>query len=296
MTPPAVIQGLVIYLFASGLVFFLGCGGVWLSVWLMVRGVAGWKRRLTVVVCLLGLILISLSAAPLPYWYYGLACTLTIAWLVVEHIKRVEPVRWTSRLRRATVMIWLAGAISEIPFQIAPTLNANGSPPLFVIADSITAGVGEREAVTWPELIRRHQQIAIHDYSRMGAGVIAGCAQADRLPDAPGIVLIEIGGNDMLGTTSLTEFERGLDRLLTRVRDRDRTVLMFELPLPPLCNEYGRIQRRVAARHRVPLVPKRLLIEVLTWPGNTLDSIHLTQAGHDHMAAVVWKLIRSAFR
>ena len=75
-------------------------------------------------------------------------------------------------------MIWLAGAISEIPFQISPTLNANGSPPLFVIADSITAGVGEREAITWPELIRRQQQIEIHDYSRMGAGVISGCAQA----------------------------------------------------------------------------------------------------------------------
>lgn len=123
----------------------------------------------------------------------------------------------------------------------------------------------------------------------------AAYRQAERLPDSGGLVLIEIGGNDMLGTTALPDFEQGLDRLLHRVCQHDRTVIMFELPLPPLFNEVGRIQRRVASRHKVPLVPKRRLLSVLTTQGSTLDSIHLTQAGHEQMATLIWSLIRPAY-
>ena len=62
------------------------------------------------------------------------------------------------------------------------------------------------------------------------------------------------------------------------------------------CNEFGRIQRRLAARFRVPLIPKRVLIGVLTGHEATIDSIHLTQVGHDRMVTAVWSLVRTATR
>jgi acyl-CoA thioesterase-1 len=127
-------------------------------------------------------------------------------------------------------------------------------------------------------------------------------SQANQLPTADGLVLIEIGGNDLLGATSAREFERDLDALFSRVcgsagaSPSRRTVVMFELPLPPLSNEYGRIQRRLTNQYGVQLIPKRVLMAVLARGGGTLDSIHLTDEGHEQLAAAVWNVIRPAYQ
>jgi acyl-CoA thioesterase-1 len=71
---------------------------------------------------------------------------------------------------------------------------------------------------------------------------------------------------------------------------------MFELPLPPLSNEFGRIQRSLAKKYNALLIPKRSFIEVLSADGATLDSIHLSPHGHAQMAALVWSLICGAYR
>ena len=60
-------------------------------------------------------------------------------------------------------------------------------------------------------------------------------------------MLLEIGGNDLLGDTTPAGFESGLDNLLRVVSRPGRVVVMLELPLPPFFNEYGRAQRRVAS-------------------------------------------------
>jgi acyl-CoA thioesterase-1 len=45
----------------------------------------------------------------------------------------------------------------------------------------------------------------------------------------------------------------------------------------------------------VALIPKRVLLAVLRRDGATLDSVHLSQAGHERMAEVVWDVVRPAF-
>ena len=62
----------------------------------------------------------------------------------------------------------------------------------------------------------------------------------------------------MLEGLLVAKFETDLDQLLTEVVQTDRSIVMFELPLPPLCASYGVAQRRQAAKHGVKLIPKRL--------------------------------------
>ncbi len=107
--------------------------------------------------------------------------------------------------------------------------------------------------------------------------------------------MIEIGGNDLLGSTSSAQFARDLDALLDHVSSPKRQVMMLELPLPPFNHEYGRIQRSLAGKHNVSLVPKRVFLSILAGNDSTLDTIHLSQAGHQQMAACVWRLVGSAF-
>jgi acyl-CoA thioesterase-1 len=99
----------------------------------------------------------------------------------------------------------------------------------------------------------------------------------------------------VLGSSGSAEFARDLEELFRGVCQPGRRVVMFELPLPPLYNEFGRIQRRLAAQYDVLLIPKRVLVDVIARDGATLDSIHLTERGHQRMAEVVWKIIESAY-
>jgi len=62
---------------------------------------------------------------------------------------------------------------------------------------------------------------------------------------------------------------------------------MFELPLIPHKVAYGRIQRRLAAKYHVWLVPKRKFIEVIRGADATSDGIHLAPEGARRMAALV---------
>jgi len=104
-------------------------------------------------------------------------------------------------------------------------------------------------------------------------------------------VLIEIGGNDLLGSTSLADFDRDLDQLLALATADGRRVVMFELPLPPGSNGWGQVQRRLANQHGVALIPKRRFASILLSGDLTLDSIHLSQAGHEQMARLVEEVL-----
>ncbi len=71
--------------------------------------------------------------------------------------------------------------------------------------------------------------------------------------------------------------------------------LLLEVPLPPFYHGFGRIQRRLAKKHGVKLVPKRVLLSILAGGDATLDSIHLSQAGQQKMAEVVWGIVGSGY-
>ena len=304
----------LIYLFGSGLAFFVGVSFTLTAVALFSRPQGRWVVRLTTILALVGIAVIVLSAAPLSYGYYALALALTLAWLVAERRSNQKPQTpipphssspssdsnappaWSGpvRLRAATAAIWVVGIALELPFQFSPHLRAMGNPPLYIVGDSVTAGAGADEKHFWPDLLPA--SIDVHNLAQMGATASSALEnQCDQLPAEGGLVLLEIGGNDLLGDTPAARFERDLDKLLARTAAPGRTILMFELPLPPLSNEYGRIQRRLARRYDVRLIPKRILMSVLAADGATLDSIHLSDAGHQRMARSLWAIIGPAY-
>jgi len=137
--------------------------------------------------------------------------------------------------------------------------------------------------------------VHVQDLSHVGETAASALKRArQQTIDSP-IVLVEIGGNDILGPTTTKQFARDLDALLSHLKLPGRQVAMFELPLPPFYHEFGRIQREVADRHQVLLIPKRVFLGLLAGNGATLDSIHLSQAGHQQMAQLVWEFIAPAY-
>ena len=156
--------------------------------------------------------------------------------------------------------------------------------------------MGENDLEAWPRLLSRTRGFKTHDCSLPGATVKSALMQANELPTQGGLVMLEIGGNDLLGPTTVAEFSQGLEQLLQNVSVTNRPVLMFELPLPPFHNEYGRVQRRLAAKYQVHLIPKRVFVSVLAADGATLDTIHLSKPGRERMAEAVWTIISPTYQ
>jgi acyl-CoA thioesterase-1 len=282
------------YTFGSGLAFFLGLGLILTGLTVFTVSERSIWKILATCLAVLGLCVVGLSAAPLPYWFYALAAMLSGAWLIAERLTQSRLYVWRRLLRGLIAVVCLIAVAMELPYHLSPSLHATGKPTLYILADSVTAGTGEK--ITWPKLLAKAQAVDVVDLSMAGATVNSALKQADGVTRSGGIVLLEIGGNDLLGETSVADYELDLERLLQKVCQPGRAVLMFELPLPPFRNEYGRVQRRLAAKHHVTMIPKRLFMGVLSEPGATIDSVHLAHLGHERMSAIVWAFIQPAYR
>lgn len=106
------------------------------------------------------------------------------------------------------------------------------------------------------------------------------------------LVIVEIGGNDLLGNTDSHTFYFELDKLLRKLKSQDDQIVMFELPLLPFWNAFGHDQRILAKKYDVTLIPKRYLVKVFASKGDTLDGLHLSQKGHNELAKSIYDLLK----
>ncbi|NQT40387.1 MAG: acyl-CoA thioesterase, partial [Planctomycetes bacterium] len=240
---------------------------------------------------LIGAIAITISSTAIPYWYYAVALVVTAAWAASRYIQRWR--RWSPY---AVIAAWAIAVALEVPYHVTPTLDPVASRSMAVIGDSVTAGMGSDDpSERWPNILARQHNLTVQDMSHMGETAASALKRIKGRQITSPVVVLEIGGNDLLGSTSSAQFSRDLDALLAHVSSPDRQVIMLELPLPPLNHEYGRVQRSLARKYNVSLVPKRVFLSVLAANGSTVDTIHLSQAGHERMAACMWQLVSSAF-
>ncbi|HET7711116.1 MAG TPA: SGNH/GDSL hydrolase family protein [Thermoanaerobaculia bacterium] len=196
-----------------------------------------------------------------------------------------------ARRRRILGGLAMIGALlvvaAELPYYVRTEPRAMPSRVL-VIGDSLSSGgFGEREP--WPEVLARESKIPVTNFAL--ASATASMAVERQLPDLPPpadhreVLLVMIGGNDMVDGTGAGELAISLDRILTTAgAGGRRATILVEFPLLPGRWAYGAAIRKNARRHRSLLVPRRVLAHVLLQDGNTFDGIHLTQKGHDAMA------------
>ena len=283
----------VVVQIASGRVFFVAVALLVAAVGL--RSSAAPRLRRGATWCLLtGLISLSVSAAPLPIWAYAvILLSIVVGWWA----SRFGANAATATATATSALALLGVGLHEARYQIMPVLAEVHDRQIAVIGDSITAGHGESDLTRkWPAVLRDRHGIAVEDFSKAGATAASAAKGLEQESIAAPVVIVEIGGNDFLGGGSVEDFEAGLEALLKAVCKPGRQVVMFELPIPPLYERFGRVQRDLASRHGVALIPKRILLSVIEAADATVDSLHLTQQGQDRMTAVVWALLEPAIR
>ena len=266
--------GLSLYLLISGDVLYLG-----LSVLALGVLAAGWRPRLGRAAVCGGLALALMSAVPVHPGAYALLFVAVVAWLSSRDTAAV--------MRRATT-ITLVGTLAAIGLDgvvfKTGTRLVSARLPVYVLGDSLSAGLGVSPDHMWPQILAAQRSLDVSNLARPGATLADGLAQARAIPHGPATVLVELGGNDVLAGTAPARFDSDLRVLLTAVVAQDRQVFMFELPLLPFQNSFGRIQREACKNHGVALLPRSILAGAVALPGNASDGLHLTPRGNTWLA------------
>ncbi len=280
---PVVVQ------IANGNAFFIGIGVTVIAFALRL----GIKNRLGVicltVAWLLGISLVVLSAAPISYWLYGMWFALCIATRVTSSGR--ASVKLKVLTTSAFAVLSLIICVAELPFHDGNTIPVSRSQGVYVVGDSISAGIEKKEK-TWPNVLGDLSGLNVTNLARAGSTVDTAMDQAVRMTSTNALVIVEIGGNDLLGGTSSHMFYIQLDKLLAKLKSENAQIVMFELPLLPFWNNFGRDQRELANRYGVILISKKYLVSVFAGNGNTVDGLHLSQKGHDELAAKVYGLMK----
>lgn len=241
-------------------------------------------RPLLTVGALCGMILVIASATPLPLWLYGVWLALALLGLFVCYglfsVKQVKRRVLAAFLFMTAVMVSI-----ELPYRRGPELVVPVGTTIYVLGDSISAGMLAEDR-PWPEVLQEMLGTRVVNLARAGATVEGAIQQASNIAEANSLVIVEIGGNDLLGTTKAPAYYESLNRLVGSLVE-EHQVLLVELLLFPFQNAYGKAQRRVAAEYGISLLPKKYFTAVLALPNSTSDGLHLTQKGHDAMAAMV---------
>ena len=280
----------VILWFAAGTSFFVGIAMALAADLLLLHSRMGSIRPVLTALFVTGVVFVVISATPLSTWAYLVWFVATAVPLVVGNLAACSR---SVRLVSAGLVVVAAAAfgLAEFPYHRLPHIGVSRGTTVYVLGDSISAGMGTKQKC-WPTVLTGLTSLSVVNLAQPGATCRSALKQVDGITETKALIIVEIGGNDMLGNADSKTFRDQLDLLLSSIQSHQHRVLMLELPLLPFQNAFGEAQRAVAAKHGVSLLPKRCFAAVLGAESGTLDGLHLSQVGHDAMARVIANVIQ----
>lgn len=131
--------------------------------------------------------------------------------------------------------------LSLIPFQV----RAENEPPtILILGDSISAAYNMEISQSWPSLLQDRLQQDGYAYEVFNSSISGETTQGGitRLPrllekHQPGIVVIELGGNDGLRGLPIEVTQQNLSSMIELSQQAGARVVLAEMRIPP---NYGR--------------------------------------------------------
>jgi len=192
-------------------------------------------------------------------------------------------------------IVLIAACSAKTKEQALPT----GSRVL-ALGDSLTQGAGVTREQAWPDLLA----------SKTGWMVVNGGVNGDtseqalqRLPDLleqhnPALVLVTLGGNDMLRHIPEQQTIANLERIITLIKSHGAQPVLLATPNPsPMRAVFQNLSaphfyRKVAEEQHVPLIGEAIA-DVLSDPKLKGDALHPNAEGHVRLAEKIYKELQS---
>jgi acyl-CoA thioesterase I len=195
----------------------------------------------------------------------------------------------------------------------APTMSASraGPPLILVVGDSLSAEYGIKRGTGWVALLEQRlarEKIAAKVVNASISGDTTSGGRA-RLPallrqHQPGVVLIELGGNDALRGLPLASTEANLRAMAQAARASGAKVMLAGMQIPPnygrkYAEDFSAVFVKAARAEGAALLPF-LLEGVADGPDAERlfqpDRIHPVEAAHPTILANVWPVLRPLLR
>lgn len=163
---------------------------------------------------------------------------------------------------------------------------------IVAFGDSVTRGYGSRRGEDYPahlsERLDRHVINAGQDGDTTADALKR--LESDVLSHEPDMVLVGLGGNDLLQRQSADQVFKNLETIIDRVQEAGAVVVLLEIRgLPGL--DFGGRYKELAKKKGCILVPN-IFSGVITNPDLMYDQIHPNSAGYFQIAKKVYGEIK----
>jgi acyl-CoA hydrolase len=191
----------------------------------------------------------------------------------------------TAVLLPLLLLILLAGACGPD----VPNLDSPGRT-IVCLGDSITSGVGAEPGQPFPALLAAKLNREVINAGVPGDTAEDGLARVDQaLAHDPWLVIVELGGNDILRQVPPARTEAALRQVLDRLLAARVVPVLVELEVP-FAGRYSDIFERIEEDYEIPVV-EDALGEILLDPALKADPIHPNAQGHVQLADAIAEVI-----
>ncbi|HNA04146.1 MAG TPA: arylesterase [Rhodocyclaceae bacterium] len=172
---------------------------------------------------------------------------------------------------------------------------------VLALGDSITAGYGIARDRAWPAQLAARSNWTIVNAGASGDTTSGALARLPELLEEhlPKLVIVEIGGNDMLRRIDAHQIESNLRAIVYLAQQRGARVVLLGIPRPSAIGAAtGRLHAAevyadVAKRSRSMIVHDAVA-DVLSDAGLRLDPLHPNEEGHRRLAETIERAFRTS--
>ena len=166
-----------------------------------------------------------------------------------------------------------------------PNLDSPGKT-IVCLGDSITSGVGAAPGQPFPVLLAEKIGTEVINAGVPGDTSEGGLARVDEvLAHDPWMVIVELGGNDILNQVPPERMEAALRQILDRLLAARVVPVLVEIEVP-FAGRYSDVFERLDVDYAIPVV-EETLGQILVDPALKSDPIHPNSAGHVKLAEAV---------
>lgn len=190
------------------------------------------------------------------------------------------------------------------PAPVTPAPPPDARPVIACFGDSLTAGLGVSEKDNYPSQLQRRLDAEGYNYHVVNLGISGDTSAGGlaRLSEAlslkPRVMILELGPNDGLRGTPVSETEKSLAKIIEQAQAAGVTVVLAGMQMPPNLGPdytaaFAQVFPDLATRYKLPLIPFFLEGVGGVRELNAADgSGHPNAAGYTIVTTNVWKVLR----
>jgi len=190
-------------------------------------------------------------------------------------------------------------------FSFAPfSAIAEGGTAIVILGDSLSAAYGMEINQSWPSLLQERLKgngyaYRVFNSSITGDTTQGGLARLPRLLDKhqPGIVILELGGNDGLRGLPIEVTDQNLSSMIEQSQSAGATVILAEMRIPPndgrtYTEKFNSMYTDLTEQYGIELLPFLLQDIALEPDLMQADGIHPTARAQPRILEQVWVVLQ----